>query len=367
MLTKNLYSLDEVQACLLHRHCESTFWCNELIVSGYIGEVISTLFQSWLWNNLSPQWLLYAWQHLVICESEMDILIANKLLSNTLDGKRDNSLWHILVSTIQDPNTMPDTVTRKTPTFNCELDDKEMYFARAIYQGKARSAWWISQYMGERVWFVLDLFANAEYKICLKALLNYEELLGYKSDEYDMIVKCAAILMIVASKGLTVSTVSTVSLNVNEVNDSRKYSIPHHLLYGITERGRKKWSQNNFDQLDIENLRGCPYWEEAALEAPQMYEDDFYYKYFPNGFPETIEEKEKSHGGGVLGPHEKVCLWKYSRNFMSGIPIFALNTKLNLKSIDVDSIESLLKLYVKPDRLDVSLRPVQKILVSAFS
>ena len=80
MLTKNLYSLDEVQACLLHRHCESTVWCTELIVSGYIGEVISTLFQSWLWNNLSPQWLLYAWQHLVICESEMDILIANKYL-----------------------------------------------------------------------------------------------------------------------------------------------------------------------------------------------------------------------------------------------------------------------------------------------
>ena len=92
MLTKNLYSLDEVQACLLHRHCESTFWCNELIVSGYIGEVISTLFQSWLWNNLSPQWLLYAWQHLVICESEMDILIAQFLKEEAIEKKFRDSV-----------------------------------------------------------------------------------------------------------------------------------------------------------------------------------------------------------------------------------------------------------------------------------
>ena len=357
MLTKNLYSLDEVQACLLHRHCESAFWCNELIVSGYIGEVISTLFQSWLWNDLSSQWLLYAWQHLAICESEKDILIANKLLK----CKGDNSLWHILVLTIQDPNTMPDTVTRKTPKFNCELDDKEMYLARAIYQGKARSAFWISQYMGERFWFVLDLFN--ENKICLQALLHYEELLGYKSDEYDMIVKCAAILIMVSKDKVKVNNKVNNKVEV-EVKDSRKHSIPHHLLYGITERGRKKWSQNNFDQLNIENLKGCPYWEEAALEAPQMYEDDFYYKYFPDGFPETIEEKEKSHGCGVLGPNEKVSLRKYSRNFMSGIPKFALIT---LKNLDVDSIESLFKLYVKPDNLHVSLRPVQKKLFSASS
>ena len=176
-----------------------------------------------------------------------------------------------------------------------------------------------------------------------------------------MIVKCAAILMIVSKDKVDNKVDNKEKVEVNEVKDSRKHSIPHHLLYGITERGRKKWSQNNFDQLNIENLKDCPYWEEAALEAPQMYEDDFYYKYFPDGFPETLEEKEKSHGCGVLGPHEKVCVWKYSRNFMSGIPTFAL-TKLP-KSINADSIESLLKLYVKPDRLDVSLRPVRKIKI----
>lgn len=357
MLTKNLYSLDEVQACLFHTH--DLFWCEELIVSGYIGETISTLFQSWLWNigSIRLQWLVDAWKTLASDEiSEKDILIAAYKLSQC---EKDNSLWNILILTM-DPS-MPDTVTHKTPPF-ASGNDKEMYFMRAIFQGKARCAWWISQFIEEdRVWFLLDLFTPNS--TCLEAFKNYERLLGYRSDEYDTIIRCAAILMCIGYKD------SFKEFNVPKIimsSSYRKYSIPIPYIYGTTVRGRSKWSTNNMDQLNFENLRGCPYWEEAAKEAPEMYEEDFYDKYFPNGFDWSQEEKEKSHGGGVLGPNEKVSLWKYSRNFMSNMSRLAWNTTKSvnsyLKSLDIDCIESLLKLYVKPEMVG-NLHPVRKSLI----
>jgi hypothetical protein len=156
-----------------------------------------------------------------------------------------------------------------------------------------------------------------------------------------------------------------------ERNRGRAYSIPNELLYGITLRGRSKWLQNNVIELnDVEQyLSGCPYWEEIAEIAPSMYKEDFYDTYFPNGLPQewSDAEKEKSHGGGVLGPSEKVTIWKYSRNFMTGIPRFAWNTTnaVNeyLKTVEADSIESLISLYVKPTHLLIEqLKPVKKIL-----
>ena len=100
-----------------------------------------------------------------------------------------------------------------------------------------------------------------------------------------------------------------------------------------------------------------------------MYKEDFDDKYFPDGFPDkwSKEEKEKSHGGGVLGPNEKPSMWKYSRNFMSNISRYSLNTKdvlEYLKNSNMDCcIESFMKLYVKPIWKDVCLKPVQKILI----
>lgn len=366
-LSKNFYSLDEVQAVLFHTH--RIFWCKELIISGYISEAISTLFQSWLWNTCSTKWLLDAWKSLSSEHiSENDILLATYKLSIL---HRDNSLWNIIVLTIQHPNEMPDTVTRKTPACAIHItDEKEMYFMRALFQGKARCAFWISQFID--IWPLLYLFVDnsKEYKICVEALQHYEQLLGYKSDEYDIIVQCAAIICVCSP------ITPYKEIHIENISGNRDESIPNEYLYGTTLRGRSKCLQNNIIQLDNmeEYLPGCPFWEEMAEVATTMYKEDFYDTYFPDGTPDTWsnKEKEKSHGCGVLGPDEKISIWKYSRNFMSHISRFAWNTNIHdyLKGLDIDYVDystdcfqiSLMKLYVKPVWKDVCLKPVRKII-----
>ena len=368
-LSRHFYSLDEVQAVLFHTN--DIFWCQELLLSGCTSEAISILFQSWLWNTCSIEWLLDAWKTLSFDQvNENDILLSTYKLY-TLN--RDNSLWNILISTIKNPSEMPDTVTRKTPAFIG--GDKEMYFMRAMFQGKARCAFWMSQFID--IWPLLYIFTgNSECKICLDALQNYDKLLGYKSDAYDIIIQCAAIcLLIIQPKPFKNMKEIEMIKDVGRVSN-RTHSIPNEYLYGITFRGRCKWSQYNVIQLhNIEKyLPGCPFWEEAAEVATTMYKEDFHDTYFPDGTPDTWsdKEKEKSHGGGVLGPNEKICIWKYSRNFMSNISRLAWNTKINdyLKGLDIeyeDGIDcfpmSIMKLYVKPVWKDVCLKPVKKILI----
>ena len=380
-LSRHFYSLDEVQAVLLHTR--SLFWCKELILSGCIAEAISTLFQSWLWNTgpIQLQWLVDAWKTLALDEiSENDVILASYNLFTYCN--RDNSLWNILVLTIQDPNKMPDTVTRKTPSFATMTDEKELYFMRAIFQGKARSAWWISQFIDdEKVWSLLDVFAEnsrKEYKTCLEAYKGYEKLLGYKSAEYDIIIRCAAVLTM-CNWNECFKPFKEIDMKLIEINGivgrkkNRIYPIPNEYLYGITVRGKSHWSQNNCIQLNnIEKyLVGCPFWDEVLNEElNEVLNEEFYKKYFPDDIPDewSKQEKEKSHGGGVLGPDEKVCIWKYSRNFMSNMSHLSWNTTkaVNnyLKGLDIDSIESFIKQYVKPTLMDVNgLKPVRKILV----
>ena len=204
-LSRHFYSLDEVQAALLcttsnNKPDEALFWCKEMLLSGCVGEAISTLFQSWLLNTgaFRLQWLIDAWKLLASDElSEDDLLLATYRLTDIYYTQRDSSLWNILVLTAENPYKMPDSVTRKTPPFIPSEDEKEIYFTRALFQGKAHSAWWISQFIEpERIWELLDWFANnihtqfqEQYLICLEALQNYEKLLGYRSDEYDIIVR----------------------------------------------------------------------------------------------------------------------------------------------------------------------------------
>ena len=84
-LSRHFYSLDEVQAALLHTN--SLFWCQELILSGCIGEAISTLFQSWLWNTgpMQLQWLIDAWKTLALDEISEEI---NILEIKLIKGKK---------------------------------------------------------------------------------------------------------------------------------------------------------------------------------------------------------------------------------------------------------------------------------------
>lgn len=416
-LSRHFYSLDEVQAALLYtttrnNPTEALFWCQEMLLSGCVGEAISTLFQSWLWNTgpLRLKWLIDTYKTLSSEElSEDDILLSTYQLASIHHTNRDNSLWNILVLTSQ--NEIPDSVTRKTPHIIPSEDKKELYLVRAIYQGKAQSAWWISRYItDEKVWNLLDWFAEnihtkfqEEYKSCLEALQNYESLLGYKSDEYDVIVRCAAVIMMCIQPERQEDSfrqlVNEIDKNnaqiLNELGASigrrerRVHQIPNACLYGTTLRGRSKWAQSNYTQLyNVEKyLVGCPFWDEVLEEYADVNEqglikwksddkmEEFYEKYFPDDIPDEWSKKDqqKSHGDGMLGPDDKPNIAKFSRNFMSKMPHLAWNTtrmvNKYLEGVEINecSYERIIELYKSPNPLTQEdlkkLEPVHKIKI----
>ncbi len=407
-LSRHFYSLDEVQSALRYTttrndYSEAIFWCKEMILSGSISETISTLFESWLWNKgpFCLQWLINAWTTLSSSElSENDILLSTYQLTSIHHTQRDNSLWNILV--LSTKPVIPDRVTTKTPSILPSDDNKEIYFIRAMYQGKARSAWWISFYLNNnRIWELLEWYSKNihssyydQYAICLQALQNYHELLGYKSNEYDTITRCLAILSLCISphqqhqsfKPLpsTINPIYLETINKYQIGtkDRRIYSIPTLCLYGTTIRGTYEWSKNNHIQLNnIEkNLIGCPYWDEILTEYATVNQkgiiwnsddkmEEFYNIYFPDDIPDewSKNEKNKSHGDGILGPNEEINIIKYSKIYFSKQSKLAWNTlhtvnkyleEYHITSCDPSIIITFIPLYESFNQ-DI-LKPVHK-------
>ncbi len=356
-LTRHFYSYDETKAALYYTVTkripdESLFWCQELLDSGYGGEAISTLFESWLFNSgpYSLQWLINSWSTLCSEEiSESDILLATYQLNSIQNNCRDNSLWYTLIYPLL-VTEIPDRVTNKTPS-SWALDDAvETYFIRAMYQGKAAAAWFITQWITiDRQWELLDWFSSNvypkysdKYKICLEAFRNYEQLLGYKSDEYDIIMRCLSISMFCLHKDARIRSFTQLPSQIDDLylkgladnsliigrKEHRCYTIPSGCLYGNTFRSSIKWSQNTYNKInDIErNLIGCPFWDEAIQEFGSEINgkivwnsddamEEFYDKYFPDDIPDewNKSDKSKSHGDGLLGPTENIKIGKYSR------------------------------------------------------
>jgi hypothetical protein len=414
-LSRHFYSLDEVQSALHYTSTrnlpnESLFWCQELILSGCISEAISTLFESWLWHKgpFHLQWLIYAWNTLASDElSENDLLLSAYQL--TLCSQKDHSLFHILVHTTMNP-IIPDRVTPKTPPLLPSDDNKETYFIRAIFQKKAHSAWWISQYMNTvRVWELLEWYIQHiitttyydSYSTCFTALQNYDKLLGYKSDEYDRVVRCLMILSLCLSDEkqkqsfgpLPTEMTSRYQNELNELSQKvgrkefRNYSIPTMCLYGSTQRGCMKWTKNNVNQLNtIEpHLIGCPFWDNAIESYGIVTEnneikwnsdddmEEFYTLYFPDDIPDewTKQDKLRSHGDGVLGPNDHTTLYKFARTHLSKITRLAWNiistTHDYLQKSDITDCQlpSVLQHMIELPALDEALlQPVHKRLIS---
>jgi hypothetical protein len=353
-LTRHFYALDEVYSALQYAstrndRLETLFWCKELLLSQCVGETISTLFESWLWHKgpFQLQWLLGAWTTLAGEElSEDDILLAAYQLSAISYRHRDHSLWNILVLTAQ--GAAPERLTPKTPAILPSSDDRECYFVRALYQGKAYSAWWMSRRIAtDRIWELLTWYAThctkhgATYHTCCKALQGYEQLLGYRTDEYDTIVRCLAVLSLCLSPSQQVQSLSSLPSAIDSTSLTRLsecqqrvgrksyriYSIPTACLYGTMGRGQIPWQSSTVSQLNETHLIGCPFWEEALSEYAMIdeggvhwnSEEEFYHRYFPDDLPDewTKAEKERSHGDGLLAPHETVHLGKYARRFLS--------------------------------------------------
>lgn len=352
-LSRHFYALDEVHAAL--QYCstrndryETLFWCYELLRSGCVAETISTLFEAWLWNKgpFCLAWISVA-QRLASDEvSEDDILLASYQLSWMSHTQRDHSLWNILVLTAE--GSMPDRVTLKTPPYLPSHDENEIYMVRAIFQGKAHSAWWMSRHLSDmRVWELIHWYVihncpmyAEQYISYFTILKQYESLLGYRSDEYDIIIRCLAVLSVCLSNEQQEKSWSTLPSIIEPRlqttlcewetelgrKQHRRYTIPSPCLYGRCMRGRMKWSQSTVPQLGIleKGFIGCPFWEEAIAEyqlndtwSSDDAREAFYDRYLVDDIPDewTKAEKQKSHGDGLLGPNQSVRLAVYSRRF----------------------------------------------------
>jgi len=352
-LSRHFYALDEVHAALHYSSTrngrrETVFWCHELLSSGCATETISTLFESWLWNKgpFSLSWLSIA--HKLAQEEvvEADILLAAYQLSWIPCEQRDHSLWNILVLTAQ--GVGPDRVTPKTPPYLPSSDENEVFMVRALFQGKAYSAWWMSRHFtNERVWELLRWYvrylcpAHSEsYLSSFTLLENYESLLGYQSEEYDVVVRCLAVLSVCQNyeqqeqswkrlppiETSVQTAIEEWDVEIGHVKH-RRYSIPTACLYGRSERGRMKWAESTVSQLGQleQNMKGCPFWD-SVVEEYQTGEtwrsDDsreaFYDRYLTDVPDEwSKSEKLKSHGDGIMGPHEESSLAVYSKRFFT--------------------------------------------------
>ena len=416
-LSRHFYPLEDVHAALRYTCCrsnpvEAVFWCQELLWSGCASEAVSTLFESWLWQ-IGPfrlAWLSSAWTALAGEEvTEEAIRLAAYQLGTLSPSQCDHSLWHILTLASAEA---PERLTRKTPASLPSSDPKEVYFVRALYQGKARCAWWMAQYMeSARLWELLEWYihhllqdSRDVYLLCLQALQGYDALLGYTSEEYDIVIRCAAVLMLCLSPSQRAESLRLLLSTLDErvltnlahwkavygTTRARQFVLLPFCLYGTTERGRSRWSQYNVGQLHhVEKyLIGCPFWDEALVDYATVEEsgviqwqsedamEDFYDKYFPDDIPDewTKNDKEVSHGSGVLGPDESVTFWKYAIHFLSRRARLAWGTTRRmlrrLEGIPCVSLvnpSSLLtgRVYPLPwnETLCASLKPVHKLRI----
>jgi hypothetical protein len=279
--------------------------------------------------------------------TEDDILLASYQLSWIPHTQRDHSLWNILVLTAE--GVMPERVTLKTPPYLPSDNENEIYMFRALFQGRAYSAWWMSRHLSDvRVWELLRWYVVYNYPVHAEQYLSYfillqqyESLLGYRSDEYDTIIRCLAVLSVCLNGEQQEKSWNPLPCAIEHRlqtalceweaelgrKQHRRYTIPQACLYGRCRRGQMKWAESTVPYLGAleKGFIGCPFWEEAVAEYQhneKWRSDDareaFYDRYLVDDVPDewTKAEKQKSHGDGLLGPTQSVRLAVYSRRCM---------------------------------------------------
>lgn len=382
-LSRHFYALDEVEAALSYCSTrndvkETVFWCQEMLHSGCAVEAISCLFQTWLWDKgpFCLGWLLDSGVALSADElAESEVLVAADRLRSCY-ALHDHSLWNILFLQRASASygDCPDRVTPKTPPLDgfSVRSPEELFFVRACYQGKAQSAWWMAAQLPD-VWGLIDSYIatvlpkeqREDTQRALSLLRGYERLLGYSHDAANEILSCLAVLILCLSpeqrarslscgRGRTMDATAATFLQSLEPMAGRVgfrlYTVPVACLYGRTARGRTRWTETTLPHLhQIEpHLLGCAFWEEALtpfVDSLTLTEDgflswtsddtmeEFYDQYFPDDIPDewTLSEKKKSHGDGVLGPHDRVMLAKYVRLHLSKTSRLAWNTASSIQ------------------------------------
>jgi hypothetical protein len=354
-------------------------------------------------------WLINSWQALRSEElTENDIMLACYQLASIPKAYKDSSLWNILVLSTQGDKSLPDKVTSKTPAewdLNSDSSGIVTFFVRAMYQGKAQSAWWIAERLEDTVfwntvdWYWKNIKKNDEFVTIIEAVKGHDELLGYQSDAYKRAMRCMLVLLL--SNPDSVTTFVNLPAEIDDVyaghmkdwdrligrRDRRKYSVPCGCLYGATMRGQMNYDKTTLSELyNIEkSLIGCPFWDEAIAEYHGTVKgnrikwdtdedmEQFYDKYFPDDIPDewALKDKELSHGCGTIKDGD-VSISEYSSKYMECTPKLAWNTMGNINKylvhLTIDDCDISKVIDEEPseyigatDINEADIRPVKKI------
>lgn len=326
-LTKHYYVVDEVRAALAYackerNQDEAHFWCRELIVSHMCHLARETLFDTWFWTY-GPCKLFW-----LFCISNCDLDRLPRVAQHLaiIDKSfQDSSLWVILKETKEQPDRI---VSLSSPP-----NDKaslQSYFMAAASEHKAACAWWAASQLGIDETFALALKLRPERASYLHIIVNID-LPGY-----DNAIHC--LLACVASMWDDLFEKSTSPIPIGKEialrkhsgpRQAREYAIQPIYLYGITERGKMKQSQNTLNNLrSIEDWLIGPYWTAMLKQvkasrgadgkivwASEDSIEEFYEKHFPDDIPDewSLADQMKSHGPGVLGELEHMNQEKFAR------------------------------------------------------
>uniref|UniRef100_A0A6C0I9P1 Uncharacterized protein n=1 Tax=viral metagenome TaxID=1070528 RepID=A0A6C0I9P1_9ZZZZ len=276
-LTKHLYRVDEACASFRKairgaRYNDALAWVTELFASGCLGEVNVVLFEMWIF--------------LVGCEDigwlkrwyscDQSLVAIQKATVSLIYAINERKHVDLITSLIKGSTPTPEPKT--TP--------------------------------------VAPRF--------VKILKNLE-----KSSSYSYKPAVQACINLAQSKGVKVRPYKDIDLGKFEVTPVETLKVSHLNIYGLSERGRMKISENTLWEVRgdiVETLlqKGTPYWQEALKgydpEDPDCMEA-FAVKHFPNDIPDewSLAKQERTHGKGSLFESEEgASLVKFCRGFFAG-------------------------------------------------
>lgn len=365
MLSRHLYEIDEVVsalmwACKRRRLIEVAFWCQELLDTEEIDRLYKTLYTYWLWQiGISRLDLLLELERIFHSEEEIsstEILQICLAFAMVKPQDKDNSVFVLLVLGAHD--ILPwDRVNLPSKTYELpsKSTDLERAFLFACWQGKTRTAWKLGQCLWDQpfIWeSLIDLSIKKQgegLEQVFHILKKNEGILLWESRAAAVCLACCG-----QNKTIHPFVPSSISPDIEEslirwrLNEGkrqrREFSIPHECLYWITERGRISNQKNTLEKLycsSWNHLKGSIFWNHV-LETFQPWTSDenkeiFWDTFFPDDIPDewSLQDQQKSHGGGVLINQEQPQFWKFVEKWFGDLKsnLIWLGTRSALKII----------------------------------
>lgn len=337
-LTRHLYKEDEVVAAMqwsiLRGKCvEAAFWCQELLDSDMADALIGAMRHIWLFGygiGAIPWYKAFvAFAEAEALDAEEALKLVVALCRIGIAGGRDTSFL-AMVGSQAPPDRVGICITPKG------LQGADAFFAAAIHQGRAITAWRAHTTILEGTLGQVATWKHGQIGT---------EVVGLIAREYPALAVAALCLERDTLEQRWNKELPGMLREVEEAvaeweacigrRSRRKFSIPHDCLYLITERGRSCVYKSTEPQLrgSLERpgkLWGSVFWDEVAEEVGGWeavrndYEvrEAFYDEHFRDDIPDewSKADREKSHGIGALQRDTECSVERFLVKWFGHIP-----------------------------------------------